>query len=283
MSNLRQIGKSQGPLVPVARLAPALKANPPEADIRVWGLAQTYSHGYQLPFHRHDSAQLIYASSGVMSVHTEVGAWVVPPHRAVWVPPNTEHRIAMSGEVSMRTLYLSRELRVASPSECSVVNVSPLLRELVLHAVQLAPLYVSLPEHARLIGVLLDQIERLAVIPLNVPAPRDPRARRAAEFLQQHPGEAASLEQIARRAGASKRTLERLFQRDTGMSFGAFREQVRLLAALALLAGGAPVTQVALEVGYESPSAFIARFRQLLGTTPGRYYRDSRGDSHPAV
>jgi len=247
-----------------------------DADVRVRALAVNYSDGHRLPAHQHDWAQLIYACRGVMTVHTEAGAWVVPAHRAVWVPAGTRHHISMSGRVEMRTVYLSPELACAGPSHCSVVNVSPLLRELILHAVAASPLFASVPAHANLIGVLVDQIEALPVIPLRVPAPRDPRAKRAADWLRENPSDGASLERVARRVGASKRTLERLFARDTGLSFGAWRQQMRLMQALERLAAGESVTEVALAVGYESTSAFVSRFRRVLGTTPGKYYERAR-------
>jgi AraC-like DNA-binding protein len=243
-----------------------------QSEIQIRSLALTYSSGFTIPPHRHAWAQLIYASRGVMSVRTDTGAWVVPTHRAVWVPGEIEHSIEMSGEVAMRTLYLAPGLAHGVPETCAVVNVSPLLRELILHAVELGPLDAAEPRHARLIGVITDQLAALPAVPLRVPAPKDARARRAADWLRAHPGDDASLERIARGVGASKRTLERLFRDETGMSLGAWRQQLRLLQALPLLAAGEPVTSVALAVGYESTSAFIARFRQVLGTTPGRYY-----------
>jgi AraC-like DNA-binding protein/quercetin dioxygenase-like cupin family protein len=254
------------------RSIPRVEPEPRDADIRVWGLAMTYPNGHELPPHTHPTAQLVFASAGVMTVHTQAGTWVVPAHRAVWVPPETEHRIAMSGEVEMRTVYLANELEIARVSECSVVNVSPLLRELILHAVERAPLYATVASHANLIGLLVDQLEALPAVPLQLPAPRDSRAKRAAEWLRANPSDPAGLEAIARRAGASKRTLERLFQTETGMSFGLWRQQLRLMQALERLAAGESVTEVALAVGYESTSAFISRFRQVLGTTPGKYY-----------
>src|SRR5262249_49164095 len=134
-----------------------------EADIRVWALAATYASGYELPRHSHSTTQLVYASRGVMTVHTRSGTWVVPAHRAVLVPPEIEHRIAMSGDVEMRTVYLSTALPLAA-SQCAVVNISPLLRELILHTVDQAPLYASEPSHAHLIGMLLNQLEALPSI-----------------------------------------------------------------------------------------------------------------------
>ena len=240
--------------------------------VRIRGLAFDYPPGAKLPVHYHDWAQLIFASRGVMSVHTDAGAWVVPAQRAVWVPANVRHRIDMSGQVAMRTLYFSPALEPFGPRECTVLNVAPLLRELILHAVERAPLHADRPRDARVIDLIHDLLQELSAVPLAVPAPKDPRAQRAADWLRRNPADGASLERIARRAGASKRTLERLFQRETGMSFGAWRQQVRLMQALELLAAGEPVTSVALAVGYESTSAFIARFREVLGTTPGRYY-----------
>jgi AraC-like DNA-binding protein len=127
--------------------------------------------------------------------------------------------------------------------------------------------------------VLLDQLEALPTIPLQLPVPRDPRAVRVAEWLRKNPDAPGLLKQVARRAGASVRTLERLFRAETGMTFGKWRQQLRLLHALRELAAGRPVTVVALEVGYDSPSAFIAMFRSALGTTPTRYFANATGTS----
>jgi len=249
--------------------------------IHLRSLAVTYPSGTELHPHQHTWDQLIYASRGVMSVHTATGAWVVPTHRAVWVPAGTEHRCVMLGEVAMRTLYLAPGTARSIPSQCSVVNVSPLLRELILHAVERGPLDARVPQDARLIGVILDHLAVLPTVPLRLPVPSDPRAQRAADRLQRDRDENPSLERIARHAGASKRTLERIFLKETGMTLGGWRQQLRLLKALPLLAAGEPVTSVALSVGYESTSAFIARFRKVLGTTPGRCYAPM-GSDHPA-
>ena len=207
-----------------------------------------------------------------MRVESEDGVWVVPSHRAVWIPPGVGHSVAMSGWVSMRTLYLLPELAAELPSRCCVVSVPPLLRELILHGVAQAPLRRDRAEHRRLVDFLLDQLRELPVVPLELPMPRDARALRVAVRLRDQPGDAAPLQALARGSGASRRTLERLFQRETGVSLGRWRQQARLLEAMRLLAHGEPVTSIALEVGYESPSAFIAAFSHAFGTTPGRFY-----------
>ena len=248
----------------------------PELLVRT--LAVGYPSGTTLEHHSHAWAQLVYASEGVMTVETEDGTWVVPSHRAVWIPANVGHSIAMSGWVSMRTLYLTRRLVGGLPQRCCVVAVPPLLRHLVLHVVTQGLLRRDVPEHRRLIAFLLDQLRVLPAAPLELPLPRDGRALRVAVRLREDPGTTAPVDEIARQAGASRRTLERIFQNETGMSLGRWRQQARLLHAMRLLARGEPVTSTALEVGYESISAFIAAFSTVVGVTPGRYYRQHARD-----
>jgi AraC-like DNA-binding protein len=236
-------------------------------------LAATYSPGYVIPPHSHDWHQLLYASEGVMTIHTSIGYWVVPPHRAAWIPAGIEHTVQMSGAVSMRTLYFLPRLSKSLPKDCCTVNVPPLLRELVLDAVSRQMLRRSVPAEARLISVMLDQIQALPAAPLQLPMPRDTRASKVAELLKANPAEPRPLHQIAKQAGASQRTIERLFRSETNMGFGKWRQRLRLLHALRLLAAGEQVTNVALEAGYDSTSAFISMFRRELGTSPSRYHR----------
>jgi AraC-like DNA-binding protein len=239
----------------------------------VRSLAYDYSSGHVIAPHTHEEHQLVYASSGVMTVHTPQGAWVVPTHRAVWVPGRTTHSIRIAGTVAMRTLYLSPRLRGAWPTGCQVFDVPPLLRELILHAVALGGLDRRVPAQGRLLGVLLDQLRVLPVPALKLPQPRDPRAVKVADALRAAPSEARPLVDTVRHSGASLRTIERLFLVETGMTFGRWRQTLRLSEALRLLAAGEAVTSVALDVGYDSPSAFVSAFRKMFGTTPGRYFR----------
>jgi AraC-like DNA-binding protein len=236
-------------------------------------LAAGYQPGAVLDRHSHDWMQLVYASEGVMSVQTDEGTWVVPPNRSVWIPASVGHSIAMSGRVSMRTIYFPPKLVKALPRRCCVVEVSALLRELILRAVAMGPLRRDVPEHRRLFDFMLDQLRVLPALPLELPMPLDPRALRLATRIRDNPGDRAPLTTLAKAAGASLRTLERLFQADTGMTLGRWRQQARLLTAVRLLATGESVTATALEVGYDSTSAFIEAFTSVLGTTPGRYYK----------
>jgi AraC-like DNA-binding protein len=245
----------------------------PEGGIRVRPYAVGFTRGFAFPRSRSDWHELVYASAGVMSVHTAAGSWVVPPHRAVWVPAGVERSIEVSAGLAMRSLYFKPGMSRALPRECCVVNVPPLLRELILHTIDIGMLNRTIPAHARLIGVLIDQLRALRVVPLQLPQPSDPRAGKVAALLAGRPKAKLPLARLARHAGASPRTIQRLFRAETNMTFAKWRERLRLLHALRLLAAGDGVTNVALELGYASPSAFTVMFRRAFGTTPTRCFR----------
>jgi len=244
-----------------------------DSHSQITTLTHDYPVGYVIPLHFHDRDQLVYASRGVMTVRTSDGAWVVPTHRAVWIPAAVPHTITMSGTVAMRTLYLRPRLARTLPRGCCVVNVSPLLKELILQACTLAALKKTIKWQCHLIDVIIDQLEAIQMVPLQLPNPSDPRAIRVTEVLLADPSDSRPLTHICKVAGASKRTVERLFQEDVGMTFGKWRQQLRLMQAMRLLAEGAKVTRTALESGYSTPSAFISMFRKTLGTTPTLYFR----------
>lgn len=238
-------------------------------------LTYNYPAGYIIPLHFHDRDQIVYASRGVMTVRTGASTWVVPTHRAVWIPAAIPHTITMSGVVAMRTLYLKPKLARVLPRDCCVVNVSPLLRELILHACSFRALKKAVRSQRHLIDTIVDQLETVQMVPLQLPHMNDPRAARVAQLLASDPSNPHTLEQICKGCGASRRTIERLFQEEAGTTFGKWRQQLRLMHAMRLLAEGAKVTHAALDAGYSTPSAFISMFRKVLGVTPARYFASS--------
>jgi AraC-like DNA-binding protein len=231
-------------------------------------------HGHVIPEHSHPEDQLLFASKGVMTVRTKQGVWVVPPLRAVWIPAGTPHSVAMSGEVSMRTLYFLPKLCRALPGKCFVMNVSPLLKELILHACRFGKLKKRAPVERRVVEILVDQLKAVESIALQLPQPADSRALRVVKALFANPGDQRTLEKLCKECGGSKRTIQRLFIEETRMTFGKWRQQLRLLYAMQTLASGEKVTAAALEAGYSSTSAFISMFRKQLGTTPMRYLKN---------
>jgi AraC-like DNA-binding protein len=232
-----------------------------------------YPGGHVVPLHFHDRDQLVYASRGVMTVSTRDGTWVVPPHRAVWIPAKIAHTITMSGVVAMRTLYLQPRLAKGPPRDCCVINVSALLKELILHACTVRTLKTSVKWQAHLAAVILHQLKAVHTIPLQLPRLTDPRLVRIADILMSDPRDARTLAQLCKATGAGKRSVERLFQQEIGMTFGRWRQQLRLMQGLRLLAEGAKVTHAALESGYGTPSAFTSMFKKALGITPRSYFR----------
>jgi len=227
--------------------------------------------GHVIPEHSHPEDQLLFASEGVMTLSSKQGVWVVPPMRAVWIPAETFHSVAMSGRVSMRTLYLQPKLGRSLPQKCFVMNVTSLLRELVLHACRIGRLHKRAAAERRLIEMIIDHLKAVESVPLQLPRPVDPRAQKVVARLVASPGDHRKLERLCRECGASKRTIQRLFREETKITFSRWRQQLRLLHAMQRLASGEKVTAAALDAGYNSTSAFISMFRKQLGKTPARY------------
>jgi AraC-like DNA-binding protein len=234
-------------------------------------LAATYYEGHHIAPHAHPWGQLIYAAEGVMRVSAGQHMWIVPPARAVWAPPGVAHEIRAQGTFKMRTLYLEPALSNVLTAECRALEVSALLRELVLHIVDLQMLETANVGHTHLIGVLLDRLRAAETLPLSIRMPTDRRALTVAQRLQRDPADTADLNELAAAAGASVRTLQRVFLIETGLGFTQWRQRLRLLQAVTQLSTGASVTQAGSEAGYTSTSAFIAAFRKQLGQTPLRY------------
>ena len=247
-----------------------------EVPSPVAAMPKEFADGHHILPHRHRRAQVVHAISGTMRLATPGGTWVVPPRRAVWVPGGVDHEIRMVGAVSMRTLYIEPEAAPFMPRErCVVVEVSALLRELIL-AMSEEP--VDYPAGGRadaMVALILEELRRATELPLRIPLPADPRLLALCRTMLDDLACDDTLEDWAERIGASGRTLARLFQKETGMSFGAWRQQARLAEALARLAQGRSIAEVSAALGYDSASAFTAMFRRVLGAAPSRYVNAS--------
>jgi len=231
-----------------------------------------YLHDRIEAAHHHDWHQLSFALSGHMEVETDEARRLVPADRAVWVPAGMPHGEVMRAPVSVRSLYVATG---AVPGRldagcCRTIAVSPLLRELILHITRIGALDRRITEQARLIGVLIDLLAAAKDVGLELRTPRDPRARRFAALVTARPGDPGSVAALAREAGSSLRTLERCFLAETGVAVGEWRRRHRLFHALRLLETGASVTDAALDVGYDSVSAFSAAFKRQFGASPTR-------------
>jgi AraC-like DNA-binding protein len=241
-------------------------------NMPVTALGIDYEAREEVRPHRHDVCQLIYAIRGVMVVSTSAGQWILPATRAVWMPAHIEHSIRMVGQVGMRTLYIQPSVARGLPTQCAVVAVSALLRELILEATKIALPYRMRSRDGRLMHLLLDEIVQMQALPLSLPSTSDPRLRVIESAIMRHPDEQTTAVQWARRLGVDPKTIHRLFQRETGLSFARWRQQARLLRALEMLAQGERIIDIALEVGYRSPTAFSTMFQRQFGCSPSEFF-----------
>ncbi|WP_206428553.1 AraC family transcriptional regulator [Mycolicibacterium stellerae] len=234
------------------------------------------SDDFRYPTHRHRKAELVFVASGVLTCEVGGDLWIVPPQCGLWIPCDLEHSARGEGAIEVYVLFVEPELLPQLPNTACTVSVSPLLRELILTASGLPPLYLPDGPEERLIRTTLDQLAVAPVEDLRVPMPHDPRLRAIAQALLQHPADRRTIGQWARQVAMSERSLFRLVQRETGMSFGRWRQQFQLMLALQLLSQGRSVQSVARDLGYETASAFIAMFRGALGQSPTRFFAQRR-------
>lgn len=238
-----------------------------------------YGHSESLPNqalsfeHSHPWLQFSYARTGVLDVYTATGRFLAPPQRAVWIPARVMHRVHCSAHTQIRSLYIDAQVLKRTIDRCEVVEVTPLLTELIQSFSGYGELYDEEGEQGRLVQVLLDQLSQASRANSMLPLPTDPRLQALITGLQQQPDTGLSLYEWAQQLSISEKTISRLFKQQTGLSFRLWRQRLRLLSALPLLEQHQPVTEVALACGYESISAFIHAFDQYFGCTPGEFFR----------
>jgi AraC-like DNA-binding protein len=225
-----------------------------------------------LAAHTHPWAQVTYPLDGVVRVTVGNSAWIAPPMRAIWVPAGLTHEVVMLEKVRLRTVFIHADRSPLDTTQCQVLNVSPLLRELII---ALGQAEAGEPREAMLAELIIDEVARSATRPIRVALPTDKRLKSLCETLMADPASTLTLEEWAQRAGASARTLARLFEKELGMRFGQWRQQVRLAHAAPLIASGMPLSRVAAELGYASQSAFSAMVKKTFGQSPSSFF-DSR-------
>lgn len=245
-------------------------------------LVDDYPPGFFDPAHSHVRAQLVYATTGVTILSTTDASYVAPPQRAIWVPAGVKHEVRCRGRVQIRTLYVASDAAPNLPTTCQVIEVSNLLRELILEAGNLPIEYELEGRDQHIMLLILDEIRRAPRIPLSVPMPENERLARICKAILADSAQHDALNDWANAAAMGRRTFTRTFRRETGMSFATWRQNVRLMDALSRLATGSSVTATALDVGYNSPSAFTAMFRRAFGVPPTHYLVDASSTPSPA-
>jgi AraC-like DNA-binding protein len=260
------------PVQIVTHTCPTVAHRDPTCERPVTMVARDLAAAEQLAPHQHPYGQLTLALDGILRVTALDSSWIVPPLRAIWIGPHVQHEITVLESARLRPIFIlaERDPFIGSPGK--VLEVSPLLRELVMALEQLDPAQVT--PRATLIGqLILDELPRLETRPIRVPLPQDKRLRTLCDLLINTPGAPHTLEEWAGQVGASERTLARLFEKELQMGFGQWRQQVRLAHAATLIARGLPLSQVSDQLGYASQSAFTAMFRKTFGTTPSAFFK----------
>ena len=247
---------------------PIYRRNMDDAPRPVAVMARTLEIGHRIPLHVHRRGQLLYAVSGIMRVESAAAAWIVPPARGLWLPPQWPHSVTMRSHVEMRTIYIAPSACDALPAQPLLAQISGLLRELILALLDEPVAYDEDGRGGIVARLVLAELTRLSARRFEVPMPRDERALRVARALLDDCAIAHDLDRWAEQAGASRRTLARLFRSETGLGFAEWRARLRAIDGLARLSDGASVADTAAAVGYASPSAFSAMIHRTLGGAP---------------
>lgn len=235
-------------------------------------ICNDFAGGHVMASHHHRRSQLVYGANGMMLVGTEHGRWAVPPDRAVWIPGGIRHDLKMISAVTTVTVWVEPAPSLNLPDACQVVEISPLMRSLLLAAIDVTPEYDSSGRDGLLMSLLLEEMKDLPALPLSLHFPKHPRLAERCRLFLQTPKPHETIEHWSEALGMSRRTFTRLFKKETGLSFAAWRQQACLFAALPRLAANEPVTRIALDLGYESPAAFTTMFKRLQGVPPSRYF-----------
>ncbi len=249
---------------------PVYRQNLDDAPRPVAVMARALEPGHSIPLHMHRRGQLLHAVAGIMRVETAEAAWIVPPARALWLPSQWPHSVTMRSHVEMRTVYIDAAACAALPKQPVLVEISGLLRELILALLEEPADYAESGRGGIVARLMLTELARLQERQLDVPMPRDARALRVARALLDNSSIDHGLDRWADQAGASRRTLARIFRSETGLGFAEWRARLRAIDGLARLSGGASVAETAASVGYASPSAFSAMVHRTFGSPPRR-------------
>lgn len=242
-------------------------------DYPVYAFSENYPHGHIEDWHRHDRIQLIHTLTGVIRVQTHEGIWITPPGRGVWIPAQKPHALLSSGEVKARGVFIESSTQNDLPDQCRVVAIPALLRELISSAMHIQSHIQPASRNERLLQLILDEVRLLPALAFNLPDPQSPKLQQLCQRIKENLALEWSLEESAQQLHISTKTLARHFQKETGLHFSHWVRQAKLMQAMIDLAMYKPVLNVALDLGYESPSAFSAMFKRETGMTPSDYLK----------
>lgn len=242
----------------------------------VTGVVGRYPAGHIVPEHAHHRGHLLYAAEGVLLVEAATGHWLVPPTAAVWLRPGISHRLVITVPVEVHGIFIDESAAKHLPSEDCVLHVSGLLRELIGALTLLDPKSVHSRREQLLADLFMEELGLQRPLPFHLPWPADAQIQYVCDQLVQDPSHPALADDWAAKLAMSTKTFHRHFQKSTGLTFGRWRQQMRLMSSMAQLLEGAPITQVALSSGYESHSAYAVAFKKHFGLSPSAFFTSVR-------
>lgn len=235
--------------------------------------AQAIPARHQFPDHAHDWYQLVYAVEGVLTIATADQTFITSPEQAAWLPIGVTHRVGSLLGAEFRSLWIAGEAGAGLPEQPTVITVTPLLKALIVEAADLPGDSDADGYRGRIVTLILDQLRRAPHLNAALPWPRSPPLLRLCEAIFLDPADQRDADAWARELGLSSRTLTRRFEAEIGLPLRSWRRRLRIFRAIELLNGGSPVTAVAMDLGYNSASAFIFAFREEMGTSPHAFTR----------
>lgn len=249
-------------------------------DRRVIILRVDYPAGHQIAPHRHRRDQLLFGVCGIVIVTTPTGTWVMPPQRGMWLPSGLEHRVQIPVMAQTYSLYF--EPGAVGATQCQVVGITPFMRSLIEQAAKAASEDDTADRKSALMTLMQLEVQRLPHLPLSLPLPAHPALAAWCRSFLVNPSIHATIDDFSGALGINRRTFTRLFRRETGLTFMAWRQQACILVALPRLAAGEAVTSVAMDLGYDNPAAFTSMFRRSLGAPPNAYLKQNESQDRRA-
>ena len=244
----------------------------------VTGIVVRYPQGHVVPMHRHRSGHLIYADRGLLRVEAETGQWLVPPTSAVWLRPDVSHRLVVPVDLRAHGIFVNEGLCARLPAVDCVVQVSGLVRELITTLTHPGS-QARCSRRAQLLGdLLIEELRASPQLPFHLPWPLDAKIQEVCQTLMDNPGHAATADDWADKLAIGEKTFHRRFLKSTGMTFGKWRQQLRLMSSLTWLMQGMSISQVALTSGYDSHSAYTTAFRKQFGQPPSVFLSATQRD-----
>jgi len=224
--------------------------------------------------HSHPWGQLNYVARGTLNLEVGGKKFLSPPQYAVWIPPLFEHASWNNVKVTYRTVYIDHDLCEILPRKPCALEVPPILKAILDEFARIDVRRPQTLEQMRLSAVVIDQIQSAAPINGYLPFASTNTLQEILEYAKLNVRRAQTTEAVAVMFNMTARTLERRCRSELGLGFGAWRQRLRFTMALEALSAGRTIQQISYDLGYSSPSAFIAMFRRVSGQTPEQYRRD---------